>query len=166
MNERDVEQKQMVNDLQKESKNYIKRFEEYQKDKVKVQSKNVELVSQLDELRKENYEKEKEISNLKKQNENMGVQLNEMKINLLNKKLNKQTFKAENCKTKKIIEIAFQQNRTEDKCEMVIKGKNKKENEEIVIDFLDITCFEINEKDKCRVDIEYMVRKINFYIFL
>jgi chromosome segregation ATPase len=162
LNERDLEQKQMVNELQKESKNYIKRFEEYQKDKVKVQSKNVELVSQLDELKRESYEKEKEISDLKKKNENMGVQLNEMKINLLNKKINTQTFKAENCKTKKVIEIVFQQNKTEDKYEMVIKGKNKKENEE-VIDILDISCFQINEKDKCRVDIEYMVRKNQFY---
>lgn len=40
---------------------------------------------------------------------------------------------------------------------MVIKGKNKKDNEEY-INLLDINEFKIDNKDKCKVDIDYTVR--------
>ena len=152
---------QMVKNFEKEKNKYAMEFEKYQIDKVNVQNKNVELKDELDKSRKEKYEKEKEIIELKKKNEDMGVQLNEMKINLLNKKLSAKTFKAEMIKPKKTIEIIFQQNKEEDRYEMVIKGKNKKESDEY-IDLLDIGSFLINDKDKTRVDIEYTV-SINIY---
>ena len=97
---------------------------------------------------------------MKKKNEDMGVQLNEMKINLLNKKLTAKSFKAEMIKPKRIIEIIFQHNKEEDKYEMVIKGKNKKDSDEN-INLLDIDIFMINDKEKKRVDIEYTV-SINY----
>ena len=160
MTERNDELKKENEDLKVDNLGYKKKFGEYQNDKIKVQNKNVELQNQLDELRKENFEKEEEIKNLKNNNQNMGVQLNEMKNNLLNKKLNKKSFKAEIFKTKKIIEIIFQQNKEEekDKYEMIIKGKSKKDE---IINLLDINQFEINDKDKTRIDIEYTVRIIN-----
>ena len=146
-----------ITDLNNKQKNYDKIFQEYQNDKVKVQNKNVELQNQLDSLRKENYEKDEKIKELEKKNLDMGVQLNDMKNNLLNKKLSTKTFKVEMIKTKKVIEIKFQQNKEEDKYEMVIKGKNKKDNEEY-INLLDINEFKIDNKDKCKVDIDYTVR--------
>ncbi len=160
LTERNDELKKENEDLKVDNLGYKKKFGEYQNDKIKVQNKNVELQNQLDELRKENFEKEEEIKNLKNNNQNMGVQLNEMKNNLLNKKLNKKSFKAEIFKTKKIIEIIFQQNKEEekDKYEMIIKGKSKKDE---IINLLDINQFEINDKDKTRIDIEYTVRIIN-----
>lgn len=148
---------QMVENFKKEKKEYDMKFEAYQKDKVKVQNKNVELQNELDLLRKENYEKDKEIKELKKKNDDMGVQLNDMKNNLLNKKLSPKTFKVEMLKPKKTIEIKFQQNREEDKYEMVIKGKKGKDNDEY-INLLDINSFQMNTKDPCRVDIDYTVR--------
>ena len=163
MNKHEIINK-MIQNFEKEKKEYADKFEKYQTDKVNVQNKNVELQNQLDKLRKENYEKENQIIELKKKNEEMGVQLNEMKQNLLNKKLNAKSFKAEMIKPKKIIEIIFQQNREEDKYEMVIKGKNKKESDEH-INLLDIDIFQINDKDKNRVDIEYTVSIINCLIY-
>ena len=156
---------QMLKKFEIEKKKYDEQFVKYQTDKVNVQNKNVELQNELDKLRKENYEKEKEIIDLKKKNEDMGVQLNEMKINLLNKKLSAKTFKAEMIKPKKIIEIIFQQNREEDKYEIVIKGKNKKESDEH-INLLDVDSFLINDKEKNRVDIEYTVSITFFNLFL
>ena len=152
--------KEMIKRFEDEKIEYAKKFERYQNDKIIVQKQNVELQNDIDKLRKENYEKEKEIIELKKKNEDMGVQLNEMKINLLNKKLTAKSFKAEMIKPKRIIEIIFQYNKEEDKYEMVIKGKNKKDSDEN-IKLLDIDIFMINDKEKNRVDIEYTV-SINY----
>ena len=117
----------------------------------------VELRNRLDKLGQDKSKNEKEIEDLKKKNENLEIKLNEMQLTLFNKKLNAKSFKVEIYKSKKQIEIIFQQNIKEDIYEMVIKGKNKKENEEH-INLLDIDSFLINDKDKNRIDIEYNVR--------
>ena len=155
---------QMLKKFEIEKKKYDEQFVKYQTDKVNVQNKNVELQNELDKLRKENYEKE--IIELKKQNQDMAIQLNEMKINLLNKNLSPKSFKAEMIKPKRTIDIIFQHNKEEDKYEMIIKGKNKKESDEN-INLLDIDSFLINNKDKNRVDIVYTVSITIFnFIFI
>ena len=146
----------MLTKFEEEKKEYKLNFERYENDKVKVQNKNVELQNQLDKLRKENYEKDNEIEELKKKNEDISVQLNDMKKLLVDKQLTPKSFKVEMIKPKKLIEIIFQKNREMENYEIIIKGKNKKEDDEH-INILDVSCFQINEKDKNRVDIEYMV---------
>ena len=143
--------------FEQEKIQYDKNFERYQNDKVIVQNKNVELQNQLDKLRKEKYEKEKEIEDLKKKNEDFGVQLNQMKTILVNKQLTPKSFKVEMIKPRKILEIIFQKSKDNDNYEIVIKGKNKKDDDDEHINLLDVSNFQINEKEKNRVDIEYMV---------
>ena len=155
---------QTIKCFEEEKKQYVEIFEKLQTEKTNIQNKNTELQNELDKLRKENYEKE--IIELKKQNQDMAIQLNEMKINLLNKNLSPKSFKAEMIKPKRIIDIIFQHNKEEDKYEMVIKGKNKKESDEN-INLLDIDSFLINNKDKNRVDIVYTVSITIFnFIFI
>ena len=109
-------------------------------------------------LRKEKNEKESEIEELKKKNEDLSLQLIQMKTNLINKQLTTKSFKVELVKPKKILEIIFQKNNDLDNYEMVIKGRSKKDEH---INLLDVSKFEISEKDKNKVDIEYMVSKNN-----
>ena len=147
----------MLKKFEEEKKEYSEKFESYQTDKVKVQNKNVELQNLLDEVRKENYEKDKEILELKKKNEDISIQLNEMKKLIVNKQLTPKSFKVEMIKLpKKTIEILFQKNKEMENYEIVIKGKSKKGEDEH-INILDVSSFLINDKDKNRVDIEYMV---------
>ena len=148
---------EMKKQFEQEKIQYDKNFERYQNDKVIVQNKNVELQNQLDKLRKEKYEKEKEIEDLKKKNEDFGVQLNQMKTILVNKQLTPKSFKVEMIKPRKILEIIFQKSKDNDNYEIVIKGKNKKDDDDEHINLLDVSNFQINEKEKNRVDIEYMV---------
>ena len=148
----------MLKKFEEEKKEYSEKFESYQEDKVKVQNKNVELQNLLDEVRKENYEKEKEIEELKKKNEDISIQLNDMKKLIVNKQLTPKAFKVEMIKSpKKVIEILFQKNKEMENYEIVIKGKSKKGEEDEHINILDVSSFLINDKDKNRVDIEYMV---------
>ena len=148
----------MLKKFEEEKKEYSEKFESYQEDKVKVQNKNVELQNLLDEVRKENYEKDKEILELKKKNEDISIQLNEMKKLIVNKQLTPKSFKVEMIKSpKKTIEILFQKNKEMENYEIVIKGKSKKGEEDEHINILDVSSFLINDKDKNRVDIEYMV---------
>ena len=162
-----MEQQETVNEkilkFEEEKKQYDQNFRRYQNDKVIVQNKNVELSNQLDELRKEKYEKENEIEELKKKNEDLSIQLIQMKTNLINKQLTPKSFKVEMIKPKKYIEIVLQKNKELDNYEMVIKGRSKKEEH---INLLDISIFEINIKDKNRIDIVYMVSKNNFLNFV
>ena len=146
----------MLKKFEEEKKEYSEKFESYQEDKVKVQNKNVELQNLLDEARKENYEKDKEIEELKKKNEDISIQLNDMKKLIVNKQLTPKAFKVEMIKSKKVIEILFQKNKEMDNYEIVIKDKSKKGEDEH-INILDVSSFLINDKDKNRVDIEYMV---------
>ena len=146
----------MLKKFEEEKKEYSEKFESYQEDKVKVQNKNVELQNLLDETRKENYEKDKEIEELKKKNEDISIQLNDMKKLIVNKQLTPKAFKVEMIKSKKVIEILFQKNKEMDNYEIVIKDKSKKGEDEH-INILDVSSFLINDKDKNRVDIEYMV---------
>ena len=148
---------EMKKQFEQEKIQYDKNFERYQNDKVIVQNKNVELQNQLDKLRKEKYEKETEIEDLKKKNEDFGVQLNQMKTILVNKQLTPKSFKVEMIKPRKILEIIFQKSKDNDNYEIVIKGKNKKDDDDEHINLLDVSNFQINEKEKNRVDIEYMV---------
>lgn len=92
----------------------------------------------------------------------MAHKLNEMKLALINKEIKRKAFKVEMIKPKKVIEIIFKKNLENDNYEFIIKGKNKKKDEHI--NFLDVSSFEINEKDKNRIDIEYTVSR-NFLIY-
>ena len=135
-------------------------FERYQKDKIEVQNKNLELQGIIDKLRKENCEKDKQINGLVKNNEDYANRLNDMKLAMVSKQLTPKSFTVELMgKGKKLIEILFQIVKDDidgDKYEMVIKGRNKDYFEEH-INLLDVSLFQIHEKDKNRVDISYNV---------
>mgnify|MGYP002624549464 FL=1 len=160
----DLSQKQkditiMLNKFEEEKKNYLSTFERYQNDKIETQNKNVELQNQLDVIRKEKYQKENDIKELNKKIDEMAIKLNDMKSLLLNKQLSPKTFKVEMIKPKKTIDITFRENTMMENYEIVFKGKSKKDLEEH-INILDITEFQINEKEKNRVDIKYFVSKL------
>ena len=154
----------MLKNFEEEKKGYMAKFASYQKDKIETQNRNVDFQNTIDKLRKENYEKENKIEELKKKNEDLSIQLNSMKTILLNKQIIDKNFKVEMIKPKKLIEIIFKKNTEMNSYEMIIKGKDKKETE-IHINILDVTSFQMNEKDK-RIDIEYMVSKSIYLIFL
>lgn len=160
------EVKQMNYELQSKDEQNDKKFQKYKNDIGIIQTKNIEFHNQIEELKLEKYDKEKEIEQLKKKNEDLSLQLMQMKTLVVNKKLTTKSFKVEMVKPKKIIEIVFQKNKErENGYEIVIKGKNKKDSEER-INLLDISQFQINEKDKTIVNIEYMVRKKYLLLFI
>ena len=144
-------------------------FERYQRDKIEVQNKNVELQATIDKLRKDNFEKDEQITGLVKKSEEYANRLNDMKASIMNKQLTKTSFTVELIgRGKKLIEILFQKAKDDDdlnkdKYEMVIKGRNKKDIEEH-INLLDISEFQIHDKDKNRVDISYTVSNILYLI--
>ena len=144
-------------------------FERYQHDKIEVQKKNVELQATIDKLRKDNFEKDEQISGLVKKSEEYANRLNDMKASIMNKQLTKTAFTVELIgRGKKLIEILFQKTKdffdlSKDKYEMVIKGRIKKDNEEH-INLLDVSEFQIHDKDKNRIDISYTVSNISYLI--
>ena len=154
----------MLKKYEEEKTQYTAEFERYQNDKIETQKKNFELQETIDKLRKESFEKEKQINDLVKNSEKLANQLNDMKSVIVNKQLTKKTFTVEMMgKGKKIIEIIFQKKQDsesdKDEYEMIIINKTKNEVMEN-INLLDISGFQINEKDKNRVDISYTVSKI------
>ena len=145
-------------------------FERYQHDKIQVQNKNVELQATIDKLRKDNFEKDEQITGLVKKSEEYANRLNDMKASIMNKQLTKTTFTVELMgRGKKLIEILFQKAKDDDddlnknEYEMVIKDRNKKDIEKH-INLLDVSKFQIHDKDKNRVDISYTVSKILYLI--
>ena len=151
----------MLKEYEEDKIKYTAQFERYQHDKIETQKKNFELQETIDKLRKESFEKEKQINDLVKNSEKLANQLNDMKSAIVNKQLTKKSFTVEMMgKGKKIIEIIFQkkQDSDSDKDEYEMSIINKSKNEIIeVINLLDISGFQINEKDKNRVDISYTV---------
>ena len=147
-------------------------FKRYQHDKIEVQNKNVELQATIDKLRKDNFEKDATITGLVKKSEEYANRLNDMKASIMNKQLTKTSFTVELIgRGKKLIEILFQKSKDDEdlndlnkeKYEMVIKGRNKKDMEEH-INLLDVSEFQIHDKDKNRIDISYTVSKIIYLI--
>ena len=151
----------MLKEYEEDKVQYTEQFARYQNDKIETQKKNLELQETIDKLRKESFEKEKQINDLVKNSEKLANQLNDMKSAIVNKQLTKKSFTVEMMgKGKKIIEIIFQkkQDSDSDKDEYEMSIINKSKNEVIdVINLLDISGFQINEKDKNRVDISYTV---------
>ena len=151
----------MLKEYEDDKVQYTEQFARYQNDKIETQKKNLELQETIDKLRKESFEKEKQINDLVKNSEKLANQLNDMKSAIVNKQLTKKSFTVEMMgKGKKIIEIIFQkkQDSDSDKDEYEMSIINKSKNEIIeVINLLDISGFQINEKDKNRVDISYTV---------
>ena len=151
----------MLKEYEEDKVQYTEQFARYQNDKIETQKKNLELQETIDKLRKESIEKEKQINDLVKNSEKLANQLNDMKSAIVNKQLTKKSFTVEMMgKGKKIIEIIFQkkQDSDSDKDEYEMSIINKSKNEIIeVINLLDISGFQINEKDKNRVDISYTV---------
>ena len=151
----------MLKEYEHDKVQYTEQFARYQNDKIETQKKNLELQETIDKLRKESFEKEKQINDLVKNSEKLANQLNDMKSAIVNKQLTKKSFTVEMMgKGKKIIEIIFQkkQDSDSDKDEYEMSIINKSKNEIIeVINLLDISGFQINEKDKNRVDISYTV---------
>ena len=151
----------MLKEYEEDKVQYTEQFARYQNDKIETQKKNLELQETIDKLRKESFEKEKQINDLVKNSEKLANQLNDMKSAIVNKQLTKKSFTVEMMgKGKKIIEIIFQkkQDSDSDKDEYEMSIINKSKNEIIeVINLLDISGFQINEKDKNRVDISYTV---------
>ena len=151
----------MLKEYEEDKVQYTEQFARYQNDKIETQKKNLELQETIDKLRKESFEKEKQINDLVKNSEKLANQLNDMKSAIVNKQLTKKSFTVEMMgKGKKIIEIIFQkkQDSDSDKNEYEMSIINKSKNEIIeVINLLDISGFQINEKDKNRVDISYTV---------
>ena len=149
----------MLKEYEEDKVQYTEQFARYQNDKIETQKKNLELQETIDKLRKESFEKEKQINDLVKNSEKLANQLNDMKSAIVNKQLTKKSFTVEMMgKGKKIIEIIFQkkQDSDSDKDEYEMSIINKSKNEIIeVINLLDISGFQINEKDKNRVDISY-----------
>ena len=151
----------MLKEYEEDKVQYTEQFARYQNDKIETQKKNLELQETIDKLRKESFEKENQINDLVKNSEKLANQLNDMKSAIVNKQLTKKSFTVEMMgKGKKIIEIIFQkkQDSDSDKDEYEMSIINKSKNEIIeVINLLDISGFQINEKDKNRVDISYTV---------
>jgi len=151
----------MLKEYEEDKVQYTEQFARYQNDKIETQKKNLELQETIDKLRKESFEKEKQINDLVKNSEKLANQLNDMKSAIVNKQLTKKSFTVEMMgKGKKIIEIIFQkkQDSDSDKDEYEMSIINKSKNEIIeIINLLDISGFQINEKDKNRVDISYTV---------
>ena len=151
----------MLKEYEEDKVQYTAQFERYQQDKIETQKKNLELQETIDKLRKESSEKEKQINDLVKNSEKLANQLNDMKSAIVNKQLTKKSFTVEMMgKGKKIIEIIFQkkQDSDSDKDEYEMSIINKSKNEIIeIINLLDISGFQINQKDKNRVDISYTV---------
>ena len=163
--------KEMTKKYEIEKIKYDAQFERYQHDKIEVQNKNLELQEIIDKLRKDNFEKDEQISGLVKKSEEYATRLNDMKDSMVSRQIKPTSFKVELMgKGKKIIEILF--HKTEDyddnlniknKYEMLIKGHKKGIDEHI--NLLDVSEFQIHEKDKNRVDISYTVSN-NFYFIL
>jgi len=151
----------MLKEYEEDKVQYKEQFARYQNDKIETQKKNLELQETIDKLRKESFEKEKQINDLVKNSEKLANQLNDMKSAIVNKQLTKKSFTVEMMgKGKKIIEIIFQkkQDSDSDKDEYEMSIINKSKNEIIeIINLLDISGFQINQKDKNRVDISYTV---------
>jgi len=127
----------------------------------------VELQATIDKLRKDNFEKDATITGLVKKSEEYANRLNDMKASIMNKQLTKTSFTVELIgRGKKLIEILFQKTKDDEdlndlnkeKYEMVIKGRNKKDMEEH-INLLDVSEFQIHDKDKNRIDISYTYKE-------
>ena len=162
LSKKQVEVNDRIKKFEKVEEEYNEKIKTYENDLKVAQNRNVELQNELDKKKIEFEEKEKEIEQYKKKSDEMAHKLNEMKLALINKEIKEKAFKVEMIKPKKVIEIIFKKNFENENYEFVIKGKNKKEDEHI--NFLDVSSFEINEKDKNRIDIEYTVSK-NFLIY-
>jgi len=162
LSKKQVEVNDRIKKFEKVEEEYNEKIKTYENDLKVAQNRNVELQNELDKKKIEFEEKEKEIEQYKKKSDEMAHKLNEMKLALINKEIKEKAFKVEMIKPKKVIEIIFKKNFENENYEFVIKGKNKKEDEHI--NFLDVSSFEINEKDKNRIDIEYTV-SINFLIY-
>ena len=163
--------KEMTKKYETEKIKYDATFKQYQRDKIEVQNRNVELQNEIDKLRKANSEKDDQINGLVKKSEEYASRLNDMKDSMVSRQIKPTSFKVELMeKGKKIIEILFHKTEDyddnldkKDKYEMLIRGHKKDIDEHI--NLLDVSEFQIHDKDKNRVDISYTVSN-NLYLIL
>ena len=163
--------KEMTKKYETEKIKYDATFKQYQRDKTEVQNRNVELQNEIDKLRKANSEKDDQINGLVKKSEEYASRLNDMKDSMVSRQIKPTSFKVELMeKGKKIIEILFHKTEDyddnldkKDKYEMLIRGHKKDIDEHI--NLLDVSEFQIHDKDKNRVDISYTVSN-NLYLIL
>lgn len=143
---------------------YEEKFQKYEKEKTELEYKANEVYKRLEEYQKLYNEKDKENNELKKQINELSVLLNNMKTEMVLRQLSSKTYKVEKVNehgiittNKKPMSITFQYNKEKNICEVVFKRNKQKGLVEEHVNIIDISKFEVNEKNPNKVDISFML---------
>ena len=154
----------MIKNFELEKAVYEEKFARFQKENADLETRANDVQKRLDVFQKINDEKEKENKGLKKQINDLALQLNDMKNEMMSRQLSTKTFKVEKVKehgmlttNKKPMTITFQVDKTKNICEVVFKRNKQKGVVEDHVNIVDISQFEINEKNPNKIDISFVL---------
>ena len=154
----------MMKNFQLEKAVYEEKFTSFQKENANLVNKATELQKNLEAYQKYYDEKEKENTALKKQINDLAISLNTMKNEMINRQLSPKTFKVEKVTehgmlttNRKPMTITFQVDKTKNICEVIFKRHKQKGPVEDHVNILDISQFEVNEKNPNKIDISFVL---------
>lgn len=149
-----AEVNQRKKDYDSKKQKYVDKLAQYEKD-LEESKKGLETIETfLKEAQLEKKKVEEEIAKLTKQQNDLAIKLGETKNAITNKNLTKRTFKAKKVEkifNDKLVSISFEKKEETNQCVMTVQDDDKIKE----INLLSINSFELNEKIKNRIEIQY-----------
>ena len=149
---------------------YEKKLAEIKNELKEEKDRNEDLTNNLNQIKLQLDGKSSENTAMKKQISKLDSELNKAKIEIHNKQLSPRMFQVERIKdgivkTKKVMTITFQWNKSQNRIEVVFKRmKHGGKVKEDIVNIIDITSFQANEKKNEYIDVEFTVSFIYLII--
>ena len=149
---------------------YEKKLAEIKNELKEEKDRNEDLTNNLNQIKLQLDGKSSENTAMKKQISKLDSELNKAKIEIHNKQLSPRMFQVERIKdgivkTKKVMTITFQWNKNQNRIDVVFKRmKHGGKVKEDIVNIIDITSFQTNEKKNEYIDVEFTVSFIYLII--
>lgn len=149
---------------------YEKKLAEIKNELKEEKDRNEDLTNNLNQIKLQLDGKSSENTAMKKQISKLDSELNKAKIEIHNKQLSPRMFQVERIKDgivkkKKVMTITFQWNKNQNRIEVVFKRmKHGGKVKEDIVNIIDITSFQTNEKKNEYIDVEFTVSFIYLII--
>jgi len=149
---------------------YEKKLAEIKNELKEEKDRNEELTNNLNQIKLQLDGKSSENTAMKKQISKLDSELNKAKIEIHNKQLSPRMFQVERIKdgivkTKKVMTITFQWNKSQNRIEVVFKRmKHGGKVKEDIVNIIDITSFQAKKKKNEYIDVEFTVSFIYLII--
>lgn len=149
---------------------YEKKLAEIKNELKEEKDRNEDLTNNLNQIKLQLDGKSSENTAMKKQISKLDSELNKAKIEIHNKQLSPRMFQVERIKDglvkkKKVMTITFQWNKSQNRIEVVFKRmKHGGKVKEDIVNIIDITSFQTNEKKNEYIDVEFTVSFIYLII--